>query len=359
MAAKRIAPVIVLSTGRCGSTMISDVLNRHPKVLSLSEFFSFLGIRAFRKKRLDGKAMWDLCTRQSPLLRALLTSDKIISEIIYPFHAPQARFSPRNLPAILCTTLPHLTPDFDSLYDELGPVVRARPREDLADQYRFLFEWLRDRFDRDLWIERSGASLLFGFRLLKLFPEARVVHIYRDGRDTAMSMNRHGAFVILLATLQKLRRVGLKPPYYSRIENNTVKGPPPDAPPVYSALEGFVQSLVLRLLDLEQMARQEFELEAYGELWSRMILFGHRYLASLPPDRLLALSYEDVLQHPREKLTELIEFVGPGLADDVWLDEAVRIPRPNPSRYLALEPEAQLRLTRACAPGLEVLGYAT
>ena len=303
--------------------------------------------------------MWDIYTRQNPLLRALLASDKIISEIIYPFHTPQARFSPRNVPSILCTTLPHLTPHFDSLYDELEPIVRARPGEDLADQYRFLFEWLRDRFDRDLWVERSGGSLLFGFRLLKLFPEARVVHIYRDGRDTAMSMNRHGAFVMLLAVVRKLRRIGLRPPYYSRIEKNRIDGPPPGAPPTFSALEGFVQALVLRFLDLEKMARQEFELEAYGDLWSRMILFGQRYLSALPPDRFFALSYEDVLHHPREKLKELIEFVDPGLADDAWLDEAVQIPRTNPSKYLSLDSEAQLRLTRACAPGLEVLGYPT
>ena len=31
-----IPPVFVLSTGRCGSTMVSDILNRHPDVLSIS-----------------------------------------------------------------------------------------------------------------------------------------------------------------------------------------------------------------------------------------------------------------------------------------------------------------------------------
>ena len=35
-----IPPVIILNSGRCGSTMLSDVLNRHPRILSLSEFFS-------------------------------------------------------------------------------------------------------------------------------------------------------------------------------------------------------------------------------------------------------------------------------------------------------------------------------
>ena len=341
---KRIAPVLVLSTGRCGSTMISDVLNRHPQVLSLSEVFSTLGPRALFRKRLNGKAMWELCSRQSPALRVMLSADKIVSEILYPFDAPQARFSPQNVPPILCTTLPHLTPGFESLYDELEPVVRARPKENLADQYLFLFEWLCERFGRQVWIERSGGSLLSVPRLRRLFPEARVVHVHRDGRDTALSMSQHPAFKIMLATIDKLQRMGLKP-----LETVTEAGP------VSSAFA----LLFLMFANPEKMARQEFDLRAYGDLWSRMILRGQRLLASLPAERFLALSYEDVLNRPREKLKELIEFIDPSLTDGAWLDEAALIPRPNPSKYLSLGPETQGRLTRACAPGLEALGYAT
>ena len=34
--------VIVVSTGRCGSTMLSNMLRLNPEILSLSEFFSLL-----------------------------------------------------------------------------------------------------------------------------------------------------------------------------------------------------------------------------------------------------------------------------------------------------------------------------
>jgi putative sulfotransferase len=34
------SPFFVVGTGRCGSTMISAFLGKHPAVLSLSEFFS-------------------------------------------------------------------------------------------------------------------------------------------------------------------------------------------------------------------------------------------------------------------------------------------------------------------------------
>ena len=338
--ARQIAPVLVLSTGRCGSTMLSDVLNTHPEVLSLSEFYASLGMKALARKRLNGKAMWGICCRHSPGLRAMLAGGK--DRILYPFDDPQARFSRRNIPSILCTTLPHLTPDFENLYDELGPVVRARPKETLADQYRFLFEWLCDQFARSVWVERSGGSLMMGVRLMRLFPEARVVHIYRDGRDTALSMSQHRGFKVGLALTQKLQRMGID------LFANPFRTPPP-------ALALFM----LRFVNLEKLMRQQFDLEAYGDLWSRMILSGQAYLSTLPAERLLALRYEDVLERPREKLRQLIEFIDPGLVDDKWLDKASLIPRPNPAKYLALDAETRQRLTFACAPGLKALGYET
>ena len=340
MKAKRIAPVLVLSTGRCGSTMLSDILNTHPDILSLSEFFASVGLKAFVRKRLDGKAMWEIWRRHSPGLKAMLAGNR--DRVRYPFDTPQARFSPHNIPSLLCTTLPHLTPDFESLYDELEPVVQARPKAALADQYRFLFDWLCERLGRRVWIERSGGSLLFGRILTRLFPEARVIHIYRDGRDTALSMSQHPAFRAGPALAQRLRRLGVD-----------LYGGDPLRP------FGMFTLLVLALVYMRKLADQAAGPEACGDMWSRMILSSRAYLSSLPSGQLFPLCYEDVLQHPREKIRELIDFIDPSLADDAWLDEAARVPRANPSKYLSLDAETQARLTRACAPGLEALGYAT
>ncbi len=330
--------------------MISDIVNRHPKILSLSEFFTLVGWHTLSIERLDGEALWKIFSRQRRALQALLNSESRMSEIIYPFGNPQARFSPRNVPPISAITLPHLTPHFDSLYDELEPVIRARPPAALAAQYRFLFEWLCEHFGCSAWLERSGGSLFFGHNLMRLFPEARVIHVYRDGRDTALSMNRHDAFKITLGGIQQLSRFGIDP-FAQEIDLNT--------PPSSSAVARFVRSLFFRFADFDGMIRREFSLEDYGDLWSRMVLFGQRYLSMLPPDRFLALRYEDMLLHPRDKLREMIEFIDPNLSDDAWLDEAVSIPRSNPSKYLSLAPQEQVRLTQACAPGLEALGYPT
>lgn len=36
----------VLGPGRCGSTMVSDIVNLHPEIFSLFEFFSTQGARS-------------------------------------------------------------------------------------------------------------------------------------------------------------------------------------------------------------------------------------------------------------------------------------------------------------------------
>ena len=342
MQAKRMAPVLVLSTGRCGSTMLSDVLDTHPDVLSLSEFFASVGLKAFARKRLNGKALWEICRRHSPGLRALLAGEGR-DRTFYPFDAPGARFTPENVPSMLCRTLPRLTPDFESLYDELESVMLVRPRAALGDQYRFMFDWLRERLGRRVWVERSGGSLIFGLALIRLFPEARVVHVYRDGRDTALSLRQHPAFKAGPAVARNMQRRGV----------NLYGGDPLSGLSVFTLL-------MLRFVNVKKMAGgRRSALEAYGDLWSRLILSSQTYLSALPPERFFALRYEDMLQHPREKIRELIAFIDPSLADDAWLDAAARIPRPNPSKYPSLDAETQRRLTQACAPGLEALGYAT
>ena len=319
--------------------MLSDVLNTHPGVLSLSEFLASVGMKALARKRLNGKALWRICHRRSPGLKAMLAGEGR-DKALYPFDSPQARFSPHNIPSILCRTLPHLTSDFENLYDEMKPIVQARPQAALADQYRFMFDWLRKRFGRRVWVERSGGSLLFGRILLTLFPEARVVHLYRDGRDTALSMSQHPAFKAGPMIVQRLQRLGVDPYGGDPLRDL-----------------GVFTLLMLRFVNMKKIVRQAAGPEGCGDMWSRMIVSSQAYLSSLPSERLLPLRYEDVLQRPREKLRELIEFIDPSLASDAWLDEAARIPRANPSRFLSLDPETRQRLTDACAPGLEALGY--
>ena len=184
--------------------MISDILNLHPRVLSLSGFFSFTGLGSFSKARRSGEWMWELFSQQQDRTRLMLKED--FEGLLYPFDRPDARFTRRDVPPIMCTTLPHLTEEHEALYDELEPVVKSLPAQRTSNLYLGFFDWMCRRFDRSVWVERSGGSLLSASILLDHFPEARVVHVYRDGRDVALSMSRNYLFRMITASLMALGR---------------------------------------------------------------------------------------------------------------------------------------------------------
>lgn len=340
------APVLILSTGRCGSTMVSEMLSRHPQVLSLSEFFVPLGPEAFAWQHPSGERMWRTLSRQSAGLHAMLKDGLVVEEGLYPHDDPAARFSARDLPPIMAVTLPHLTPDYEALYDELEAFMRPRPPAPLADHYRALFGHLMASLGRRVWIERSGGSLMCAAKLLHLFPEARVVHVYRDGRDTAMSMSRHHNFQILLASIQKARRFGIDP----RKAFLQSRGSPVDV---------WVQNLFFRLFDPRTLLEAGPTLADFAAFWNDMIVTGHRVFAELPPGKFLNLRFEDVQQAPRERLADLIRFIDPSLQSDAWLDEVSAMLRPTRSKFGELPADVREAVSAACAPGLRLLGYQT
>ena len=79
-------------------------------------------------------------------------------------------------------------------------------------------------------------------------------------------------------------------------------------------------------------------------------------MSTLPPERVLALRFEDVQERPREVLDRMVRFIAPSLADAARLDAAAALPRPKASKFAALPPETQRALNAACAPGLAALG---
>ena len=323
--------------------MVSDVLNRHPRILSLSEFFSFVGLKAFLRRRVDGAYMWRLYSQQQNRSRLMLRGR--YEELLYPVDAPDARFSQDDVPPILCATLPHLTEGYEALYDELGPVVRGQPRQSPANHFRRHFQWLGERFNRRVWAERSGGSLLFASRLLRQFPEARVIHVYRDGRETALSMSNHYLFRMIVATLRAFQRVGID------MMEAMARGRHWDR--VSPWLEPFVSAFFRP----ERLPYDKLTLTDFATFWSGMVERGQRIFSQLPPERFLPLRFEDAQANPEEQFRRLIRFISPELEDEAWLREASAIPRPTRSRFAKLEPADQDAVAQACRPGLELLGY--
>lgn len=151
----------IVSTGRCGSTMLSRILHRHPDVLSLSEFFGSVWMTPedLPAGNPTGKQFWGQISAPQPFLDTMIREGFAIPEFCYPYGSGQ--FSPvTGVPRISHMTLPALTSDPDALLRILAAEVPAWPARPAADQFRALFGTLARRLGRSFVVERTAGSLL-------------------------------------------------------------------------------------------------------------------------------------------------------------------------------------------------------
>ena len=330
----------VVGTGRCGSTLLSKVLRAHPDVLSIGEFFSALTVRGtgIPTGEYDGARMWDIISACDPNLDGLIRDGLRIAELDYPYG--QGRFDPATgVPVICHMTLPSLTPDPDRLFDQLAAEVPGWPTRPAAEHYRALFALLARLLDRRVVVERSGASLALVAQLRQEFPEARFVHMHRDGPDCALSMSRHPGFRLMALAQHAARIAGV--PSRAQLDADAMRRLPAElaellSPPMNPT----------RLLDYQMPAT------AFGELWSGMLAAGLPALTAPPTATWIDLKYETLLGDPGTQLARLAGFIGVPARPD-WVDSATRMLDPGRTGRAAatLDPAELAALEAACAPG--------
>lgn len=336
-------PVFIVGTGRCGSTLMSNLVNLHPDILSLSEVFVSFATEGLVHRKMSGPRFWKLLNEASPVLRAAINPTRSPVEFTYEFKA-NSPWTMKNLPACLYMTLPHLSDEPDALYRELEPVVKARPTASLGEQYQFWFDWLTERHDKSMWIERSGNSITMVKALHRLFPDAKFVHIHRDGREVAMSIRNFMPLRVFFHSWIRLRRIGidlLKTPFrYSD-----------------SLMVNTFAPVISELMPVEYFLETEPKPEQAGAFWSAMISQGLRDLADVPQANIHTMSYTDLVERPRETIDDFQKFAAPGLDNSDWLDAAAALPRQAAPKWQSLPADQIARLEDACAPSMKALGY--
>ena len=346
---RRIQPVFIVGTGRCGSTMLSNMIREHADILSVSEFLvsvTDLGGRiaqAFPEGGwMDARQVWDVLAGFHPRQTVMLRQGVEMDEMLYPL-APNSRFSRQTgVPAILFTTLPHLTADHDALFEELHEYVMTFQTDLAIRQYERVFEWLMQRFGKKVWVERSGGSLRAVPRLSKSLPHARFVHIVRDGRDCSISMSRHEGFRMMMATTIISQILGYDP-YDSDIRSGVEELP-----------EQFYR-LLPENFTAEAFTQLDACADLFGYYWSGEVMRGLKALAALPPERVLTIHFEDILADPEPWLRRFIQFIGEDFLDERWLQKATATIHPVRSSWRNLPAHEQSSLTDACRPGFEAL----
>ncbi|TVZ79064.1 sulfotransferase [Streptomyces sp. BK340] len=332
----------VIGTGRSGSTALSRILNSHPDVLSLNEFMASVGDAAFPEGRLTGEEFWQSLCRPAPHFDRMIRSGLPLPEFLYTRRPGKYAAETTGIPALSLMVLPHLTEDPDGLLDELDAAVVQWPEGTAAEHHRALFGLLCARFGRTAVVERSGYSTGWAAGLRATFPDARFVHMFRDGPDCALSMSRHPGFrtISLLREIKTRAGVGS----LADLRDEDVRALPADLSPLLS--ERFDPALV---------RDRDIPLRTFGTLWSELVVEGTEFLSRLPADQRTTLAYEDLLDNPAAELTRLAGFVGVDPLPQ-WLltgSELLDHSRRGSARRL---PAAELdELREGCAPGTRVL----
>jgi hypothetical protein len=125
-------------------------------------------------------------------------------------------------------------------------IVRGEPT--IGSAVATVFQAYAERFDKPRWGDKRPAYILRLDVLLRLFPDAQIVHLIRDGRDCVASLTRM--------------------PWW--------RG-------------GYIRAA------------------AY---WNDAMRAGRRARRTLPADQYHEVRYEDLVAHPRTELTRLCEFLG-------------------------------------------------
>lgn len=342
-----VPPVFVVGTGRCGSTLVSQMLARHPTVLSLSELFSLVsdfGMRipqAFEPGELSGARFWEIVGGTYPRQSLLLKHGLVMDEVIYPF-GPRARYTHHTgAPAIAQALLPLLSDDPDALYDALAAEVVTWPAARVADHYRHFAATLARRYGRSRWAERSGGGLRIVNQLVAHFPDARFLHVARDGRNCALSIAQHDGFRMALVQMQTVGALG-----YDPFETADRAG--------VDALSPELARLLPESFSREAFLAYEVPTSFAAQYWSGEVAMGVEALAGLPAERVHHMRYEDFFDDPAGAVRALGDFVG-GEAPEGWVEGCVRRIRAPRSRWESLPDDARGELRDACALGFQCL----
>jgi hypothetical protein len=160
-------PLFIGGTGRCGSHALARLLNRHSRYRTIPIEVRFHS--------------------DPPVLPALLSGTIELEDFLDHLRGPGwKRDHPDGAPRGLSRYVP--AERFESAVEDFERDYAADPPGSSARLIRSLLDPFAAEDGKPSWVEHTKNNVASGATLLELFPEARIIHILRDGRDTAASL---------------------------------------------------------------------------------------------------------------------------------------------------------------------------
>lgn len=328
-------PRFVVGTGRCGSTILSKMLDRHPGVAVLSEFmisldfFGKFGERPVAGEELAALLDCGLAStgEMKKIAVHLATPEITFDAASAPVPVDARRYRDQVLPDLMLLPLGPLFDDPPTMFDEIVAWARAQPVRLLSAQYRHLFDWVTRRAGKRHWIERSGGSIAWLPELVELFPNGRFLHLHRDALDAALSMQAHHHFRLRAFQHYDLQTAeGIR---WRDLDERDLNGDVPMSPKLRAIFDHPVP------------------LDCFLRDWSDATLRGMRAVKALAPEQYTEIRFEDVMRDPASALERIVDFFAlpeePG-----WIDEACALLRAGQAAHRAPDAAQQALLDRHC-----------
>jgi putative sulfotransferase len=311
----------IVSNGRCGSTMLSDLIARHPHTLSAQEFMVPLANEKF-EQRVTGETYWHVMSSPTSVHQILTGLGIRTHEERYP---DDGRWGGDlgNLPRILEVTLPAASSQPDDLFDLLAEEVPRFPTQSVAEHNLAFLDLLATKTGHRRWVERSGASTLMFPKLLRAYPTAKFVYLTRNIEANARSMSRHAVFQLSSLQIDFLVKRYADISFDEFSEN----------------FEEFLEDnlnftrelrhLLPQDLSAEMLEERSKQLDRFIFLCSFMNNIAEKAIIGVPPRNLLKLTYEQLVANPVGQLRRLGRF----LDFEDWQDWAEEVAPQIEVRY--------------------------
>ncbi len=287
------------------------------------------GTRGLLPGKLSGWSYWKRLSRPTKSVRLIMTPENAPNEFLY--RTGMGRFPIDNVPPLLASALPHLSDNPDALFDEVAKTVPSQPKQTVEAHHSMLFKRLMELCGGRVWVERTGMSIMYARLLPKLFPAAKYIIMYRDGRDVVLSFQAFKPIRPMIWNWTWFRKIGpnLLDLDYPSGRNRRLR---------------FNERFFGPALLVKWMLNNPPPLKACAEFWSHATLQSLPEFDVLAPERRTFLRFETLTADPHSELTRLIEFLDIDI-DGKWLERASRIPKRLEPRWTTLDTERQKNLT--------------
>jgi hypothetical protein len=183
--------------------------------------------------------------------------------------------------------------------DELEP-SHARP--EVVDYIRRQFKELSKKFDSEIIVEKTCANSLRVNFVHSIFPDARIVHLIRDGRAVAESALRcwkgrpSGRYLLKKARWIPLRDI----PYYAFRYMRYQLGR-------FNRDDTNQSSWGPRFARLDELVKEKALIEVCGIQWKVCVQSAELAMGQLPSDQAITIRYEDIVGSPLSTVGRLFE----------------------------------------------------